>query len=352
MLKLKTGYVNKVLRAQSAQELFPFLQKAIELEHATIPPYLTALFSLKPGKEPEIKQIIHEVVIEEMMHMTLVANIMNAIGGKPCIDKPDFVPSYPTPLPMGIGKGLIVHLEAYSKDVVEKTFMEIEEPEDPIAVRAEKARAKVPFHTIGEFYKAIQKKIDKLMPEEMPGDPKLQVTSPFFPPYLLFPILKKKEALRAIEIIIEQGEGTSTSPVDEYGEIAHYYLFKQLSVGRRLVKDDHAPYGYSFTGPEIPFYPENVYPLFPDTKAQMLAAGTEARYRVDEFNASYTSLLRGLQKTFNGDPEHLPHTMGLMYDIKLSGEKLCAAPFPGKEGFTIGPSFEYVPSGNGMVYTD
>ena len=42
---------------------------------------------------------IKGVVIEEMLHMTIAANVLNAVGGHPAIDRPDFVPNYPQDLP-------------------------------------------------------------------------------------------------------------------------------------------------------------------------------------------------------------------------------------------------------------
>ena len=66
-----------------------------------------------------------------MLHMTIAANVLNAIGGKPVINKPHFIPHYPGPLPLNIGD-LIVPLAPISKTLVKKIFMEIEEPEDPI----------------------------------------------------------------------------------------------------------------------------------------------------------------------------------------------------------------------------
>ena len=134
MLKIHSHHIQAVQSAQSLSQLFPLVQNAIELEHATIPPYLTAMFSIKPGKARDVWNIIHSVVIEEMLHMTISSNILNAIGGSPDIDNPKFVPEYPGGLPMGIGDGLIVNLEKLSKEVVKNTFMQIEEPEDPLDI--------------------------------------------------------------------------------------------------------------------------------------------------------------------------------------------------------------------------
>lgn len=344
MIKLDKAFVEKVKQAQSLKSLYPLLQNAVELEHATIPPYLTAMFSIKPGTERDIWNIIHSIVIEEMLHMTIAANIYNALGGQPLIDSPKFVPEYPTGLPMSIGDGLIVNLKKLSKEQVKDTFMEIEEPENPIDFPTEAALTAVgqpQYHTIGEFYEALKQKIIEIAPDQLPGDPAKQVTSPFFEADVLFKILTKEDAARAIDIIVEQGEGTVTSPIDFEGEIAHYYRFEEIYEGRALVKDPTAANGYSFTGAPIEFDPKNVYNIFPNTKAKMLAAGSEERRRVNEFNASYQSLLKGLQKTFSGSPEALDGTIGIMYDIKLRAEKLCGMDFPGKPGFKIGPTFEY-----------
>ncbi len=350
MLKIDPKFIQKVVQSKSLVELYPLFQKAIELEHSTIPPYLTALYSLKPSpnitKQPPTnkgpKEIIHSIVVEEMLHMTISANILNALGGNPKINKANFVPEYPGHLPMGIGGSLIVGLEKYSKDVVKNVFMEIEEPEKPIVFKSATMAAVETFKTIGEFYQALQQKIKDLAPEILPGNPAKQVTSRFFSTKELYPILTKQNAIDAIDIIIEQGEGTSISPLDPEGEIAHYYRFEELYKGKKLVKDPSAPNGFSFTGPDIPFNANDVYPLFPNTKTAMLAAGTEARRRMDAFNASYYSLLAGLHRTFNGEPKHLDDCLGLMYDIKLYAEKLCGMEFPGKAGYNVGPSFEYV----------
>lgn len=342
MIKLKKEFVKGIINAISLEDLFPYLQKAIELEHATIPPYLTAMFSLTPNSEKEIRDIIHSIVIEEMMHMTIACNILNAIGGSPSINDPSFVPEYPSQLPMGIGDGLVVNLTGYSVDQVTNTFMEIEEPEHPIDFPKNVEAILPEFHTIGEFYEALKDKIIEIAPDQLPGDSNKQVTSTFFPSDELFPILTKQDVAKAIDVIVEQGEGTSTTPIDADGEIAHYYKFEELSVGKRLIKDDTAKNGYSFTGDDIPFDPNNVQPIFPNTKAKLIPAGTEERRRIDEFNSNYQSLLIGLHNTFNGNPDHLKNTLGLMFDLKLYAEKLCGTPFPGKDGFNIGPSFEFV----------
>jgi hypothetical protein len=344
MLKIETRYLRQVQEAATAAELCVLVQNAIELEHSTIPPYLTAMISLKPEKNREIWEVIHSVVIEEMLHMTIAANLMNALGGEPQINTPEFVPTYPGPLPMSVGDGLIVGLERFSRDQVKNVFMAIEEPEDPLEfpVAALTGAAVPEFATIGQFYGAIREKILELPDDELPGDPARQVVDPrLFPADELFAIRDKEQAVAAIDLIVEQGEGTEESPLDPDGGYAHYYRFEELYVGRRLVKDDAVPQGYSFSGPPFPFEKDDVWPLAANTKAAQLPAGSEQRRQADQFNFVYGKLLNGLHRSFNGDPGFLQSTLGLMYDVKLVGERLAAMDFPGRDGETVGPPFEY-----------
>ena len=69
-----------------------------------------------------------------MLHMTIAANLLVAIGGSPEINNSRFIPHYPGPLPMGIGRGLIVPIEKLSRRLVNTVFMSIEKPEHPIPV--------------------------------------------------------------------------------------------------------------------------------------------------------------------------------------------------------------------------
>ena len=59
----------RYMHIETAEDLQAALQVAIELEHSTIPPYLTAYYSIKPGANAEVAQLIYSVVIEEMFHM-------------------------------------------------------------------------------------------------------------------------------------------------------------------------------------------------------------------------------------------------------------------------------------------
>ena len=68
-------------------KLLGWLQKAIELELATIPPYLVALLSIELQGNREPAELIRSVMIEEMLHLVLVSNVLNAVGGHLSIAK-------------------------------------------------------------------------------------------------------------------------------------------------------------------------------------------------------------------------------------------------------------------------
>ncbi len=343
MLKIDTSLLERIYQASEPVELYDSLQSAIELEHSTIPPYLTALYSIKFNHNQEAYKIILSVVREEMLHMTIAANVLNAIGGHPVINQPNFIPSYPGPLPMNIGD-LTVNLAPLSKDVLFDTFMKIEEPEEPLdfPVKALLAseEATPEFATIGQFYQAIIEKLQELGPECIIGAPSLQVVNEqWFPIDELFPITTLDDAVRALELIVKQGEGTSLSPLDPEGEYAHYYSFAEIYYGRRLVKDPTVvPEGYSYSGEPIPLEPDGIWDLRANSKADVYAPGTMARRLVDQFNYSYTNLLNGLHKTFNGEPDYLNTVMGVMFELKLQAQKMAEITYDGKQ---VAPSFEY-----------
>ena len=70
--------------------------------------------------------MIRVVAVEEMLHLTLAANVLNAAGGTPDLTGPGFVPSYPAYLPDG-EDDFQVDLQRFSPDAVE-TFLKIERP--------------------------------------------------------------------------------------------------------------------------------------------------------------------------------------------------------------------------------
>src|SRR5919199_113961 len=73
------------------------LQDAVELELFTIPLYLTAWFSIR-DPQSQAAQTIYSVVKEEMLHLELVCNVLNATGGRPVLTGAS-APAYPNNIP-------------------------------------------------------------------------------------------------------------------------------------------------------------------------------------------------------------------------------------------------------------
>jgi hypothetical protein len=83
-----------IVRIQT-EPLPSLLQQALKLEMSTIPVYLTAMWSIRTDKFPlsglsraqknamNAYNAIHRVVVEEMLHATLVGNVISALGTKP-----------------------------------------------------------------------------------------------------------------------------------------------------------------------------------------------------------------------------------------------------------------------------
>lgn len=324
------------------------LQQAIELEHATIPVYLYALYSLDPSRNAEIVQILQSVVVEEMLHMTLASNVLNALGGTPRIDKPNFVPKYPGPLPGGVETGLIVGLAPFSMNQLQ-VFLEIEEPENPINYRV--TMLEVPGGappepiTIGQFYTAISDAIEQLGDGAFVKPPRNQVGPDLMPESVV--VTNVKTAQQAIQIIIEQGEGTSDSPQAVVGGgFAHYYRYMQIAKGRELVKVPKPmppKLQYTYSGPPIPFDCNGVYAVPTNPTAAGYPAGSIQRGLCDTFNYTYTNLLISLHALFNGanNQAQFNTAIGLMMSLKGQAKAMMSG-IPDPKVLT-GPSFEYQP---------
>jgi hypothetical protein len=320
MIRIDTVYLDAVRSASTGDDLRPLVQAAIELEHATIPPYLCAYYSLKADSNAAVREIIRSVVVEEMLHLTITSNLLLALGGKPTIHSSNFVPNYPTDLPMGIGKHLQVRLRKCSVEHIANCFMQIEQPEDPL-VDAD-------FATIGAFYRALADKVEEFGDAAFVGDPAHQVVaSTWFPdPEDMFEIKDVTTAVQGIDVIIDQGEGTSTSPFDESGAAAHFYRFKQIVKGHRLVHKPGASPSYEYDGDPVALDADSVWDMDDDPKVSKYKRGSMSRYRADQFNRSYTRLLNSLHRTFNGHPTELDHAMGLMFELRLLAHEVLSTP--------------------------
>ena len=70
-------------------------------------------------------------------------------------------------------------------------------------------------------------------------------------------------------------------------------------------------------------------PIRPTTDADnddTLDVLSAARRQVTQFQVTFTRLLTALQRCIDGDPGYLDAAMGIMFELKLAGQRLAALP--------------------------
>jgi CDGSH-type Zn-finger protein len=346
---LSTTATASPVRVSTLESLREHLQWAIELEHATLPPYLCALYSLDPERNPQAVQVLSSVFAEEMLHLALAANLLNAVGGRPRLDTPQMLPPHPRQLPHCDGS-VELSLAPFGPEALE-TFLRIERPAPPGAPAQGDG-----YQTIGQFYDAIGEGLRHLCArlgerEVFRGDPARQVTAVHFRHTAgrLIAVEDLSSALEALEEIVEQGEGTARGEVWDgdqdifhpgRDEVAHYYRFQELRLGRCYQRGDTPQSGP--TGTELPpLDPAGVHSMRPNPRVADHAPSHEIRLAQEEFNHTYCATLHLLEQAFNGSPKMLAVATGTMYALKAQARALMRIPDEG--GMTAGPTFEYVP---------
>ena len=341
-------------RIATVADLHDYLYVAMQLEHATIPPYLTALYSIHPTTNADAYRVIRVVAVEEMLHLTLAANLLNAVGGTPDLTAEGFVPAYPAHLPDG-EEDFEVGTRAFSRDTVE-VFLQIERPaatDDGRFVSRERSqRALLPgvdaheddlhFFSIGEFYAELGEGLHRLHDELgdalFCGDPARQVGPEYY--YSggseVVKVTDVESAAAAMRVISEQGEGLGGGIFDDEGELAHYYRFQQLLLGRYYQPGDRAD---SPTGPTLDVDWDAVYPVLADAALAHYTEPGELRDAVMAFSAAYGDFLARLTEAFGGRPDLLLPAVGDMFRIKELACQIIRNPMPGQAGVNAAPVF-------------
>jgi Ferritin-like len=339
----------------SVARLRELLQAAVTLELSTIPPYLCALYSMHPQGNDEAKLVIRSVVVEEMLHMVLAANVLNAIGGEPRVAGAEHAPRYPHELPDGV----VMDLLPFSPQAVEE-FLTVENPghsphsalsEDPLL-----AERRHPHHvskavqaasgptTIGEFYAEIVDLMVKTAAEVgerelFCGDPARQVPREYY--YAgggaSITVSDLASARRALAEIVEQGEGEMYSMYDDDGDLAHYFRFQQLKYGRAYLPSDDAGIP---SGPPVSVDFDAAYPMLANPRNADYA-DPELRAASDKANRAWSELLRQIERAFNGEPAELVPAVHTMFRLRDAMLVLLANPVADHPGRHAGPTFEW-----------
>jgi Ferritin-like len=338
------------------EQLHAYLYAALQLEHATIPPYLTALYSIRPGTNADAYHVLRVTAVEEMLHLTLVANLLNAVDGAPDLTQPGFVPEYPAHLPDG-ETDFQVSRQRFSREALQ-TFLSIERPRkapDEVTRVLDRASVKrnrlgvrpdqrqMQFYSIGEFYAEIWRGVEHLyseMDDELfCGDPARQVTPEYF--YSgggeVIPVTDLASAKAAIDLIAEQGEGFGGSIYDAEHELAHYYRFEQLILGR-YYRDGDQP--GKPTGPPLHVDWDASFPVKTDARLTDYPPDSEVYQAAAEFNRNYAEFLELLTRAFNGQPALLLDAVVEMFRIRDQMTRLMHNPIPGQSSLNAAPTFE------------
>jgi hypothetical protein len=206
-------------------DLHHHLQHALDLELWTIPLYLTALYSIKdlhrkPHSEyPDAAKLIFSVVIQEMLHLELVCNITNALGfspkfSTPCYDEKvgiPFIHPMHGNLPRNL-RGYSVKPQALNQNSL-RLFCAIELPQPKKDIVWEKQNT---YHSIADLYEALSLGIPQLWSSCYVGDKQNTKQKSTFKEYhnqegrshgFSQTVHSIDTAMKAIEAIIEQGEG-------------------------------------------------------------------------------------------------------------------------------------------------
>ena len=232
------------------EALIYMLCQAAELEHGIMCQYLFAAFSLKQSTDEGLtseeleavsrwRHAVAHVATEEMLHLALVQNVLSAIGAAPHLTRPNLpAPAYHYPA------GVHLTLVPFGERALQH-FMFLERPEGMALEGAEGIDAPVhdavplmaegdivpqlqDFATIGHLYRSIEHGLahlaDKFGEHNLfVGPPRAQATSTDFRWPELVAVTDLASAQRALDTILEQGEGARG-----HWEAAHFGQFVQI----------------------------------------------------------------------------------------------------------------------------
>lgn len=329
---------------ESVEDVQQLVQNAIDLEFCTLPPYLYAKLSILPETNVPAMRRLNSIVGEEMIHMCLACNILNAIGGTPSINPPH----YPGTLPGDVGGGLVLHLLPFSHAAMQQG-MAIEEPSEPIDP-PDKLLAAAPGITIGEYYARLDAALAAL-PASAWTPHRNQIDDAQFFQGQVFAVNDYADAHRAIDNIVSEGEGTPVSPdnpgspLDFEHYLAHYYRFWEIERDQVLVKDPN-PVGYAWGGP-LGVDWQAVFPAIPDPETHDFSKDSpEAQQAQQACNTAFTAMVDALTMAFRGDAAGLGIAVRAMFDLRMAA--LHALTTPLADGHSVaGPAFLYL--GNGAA---
>lgn len=355
-----------VVRLEHREALIYTLGKAAELEHLIMLQYLFAAFSLKQTVAEGLtteqltsvqgwRKTLLSIGEQEMLHLALVQNLLTAVGAAPRLARPNFpMPAYSYPAGVRIellpfGEAALRHFaflerpegmavdDAEGFEAVGRAVALPHDEEDDIVPHMQE------FETIGQLYRSIQAGLehlaDRLGPERLfIGPPNAQATEEHFRWPELVAVTDIASARRAIDTIVEQGEGAR-------GEWRDAHFGRLLGILDEYLEIRRADPGFE---PARPVVAANVRPQATGASMPLITDPGTTRC-MDLLNVVYEVLLQLLSRYFahtDETPEQLgvlaDISVGLMYAaIKPLGNVVTTQPIgPDLPGVTAGPGFE------------
>ncbi|MEN0061108.1 MAG: ferritin-like protein [Myxococcota bacterium] len=300
----------------SREELIFLLQEAAEIEHGLMCTYLYASWSLKGADDglssaqaeavERWRKAIVSVAVDEMLHLAVVSNLLTAVGAGPHLSRQNL------PVTPGYHPGaLVVKLAAFNESTIDH-FVYLERPEGvelpdgaefvhgtwvrPSLSRDTWMPTAQDYLTVGHFYRSLRAAFTRLanrLGEQalFCGDPARQVGPGILDWDGLEPVVDVVSAHRAIDLIVEQGEGSPG-----HVENSHYARFCTIQEERKALQQADPrfePAHRCATNPvqKRPPKPEGRVHIVHPPAAQLLDLG----------NATYNLMLRTLAQGLGAD---------------------------------------------------
>lgn len=303
------------------------LQSAVAIEHATMPLYAAAMYSLEVQNYPAYNTL-RSVLMEEMLHMAAACNALAAIGGAPRIKQLD-----PTAildgLPAGVAPDVRPRFARLSRRQLD-TFMRIESPMEMVPP----ASLGVRYPTIGSLYRQI-KIVIEANADVVVAAVRGQAVANQVGGNLGYAVINPKSAdpieqlLSSLDLITDQGEGfgntTLSSGTSSQDELSHYARFAELRFGRAYTGPDDSEGGDSarmsaqgqrryFRGQPIA-WPTTINSLAVprDGYAAILRLDPnriEVLRELRAFDQAYTRMLAALDDSWNGPADQSWPSLG------------------------------------------
>jgi len=299
------------------------LQTAIELEHATLPLYLSAMFSLEVQNYTSYN-LIRSVAMEEMVHMAIACNMLASLGVAPKIK--ELSPVFPAKgLPGGAEPDLQTVLAQLSPWQVEN-FMRLEMPAFLLPDEYKRETYPTIAALYGAIRDAIQKNADEVRRAFESGGVGNQVGDDIG--FTTLTPGSGKDPIQlldaAIQEILNQGEGSPLRDLhagsESQYEESHYCKFAQISYRAsyrvpepkiELTRETEPQFfkGYPIPWPQV----QNTLAVPKDGYAKLLALDPE-REAVEkalvQFDQKYTDIMTDLELMWNGPADQSWPTFG------------------------------------------